>query len=965
MKTKSFLIAILILYCSAGLSFYATAAPKGLAINDVDYLTGNEFVQLHFKIDKMIPIPDVFYPDKNNSTHIVMRVNNVAVELGKKKLTFDSPIIDNVKVDPTPNFTDVHIHLVKEANYRVFTNQKGLYIEFPKSKNVLAANKDTLDKSKKSEVKPTVVPERNKIDLNKAQKGSVKKEEKMPASQKLNQAKVNKTETIKKEPPVKSENLNLKPVSSSVPSGGVSRNSISNSNRSAVIKDVVIRRKEGGIVKFDVLMSNAPDYSVIPIKESPSRLAIDFKNTHSRRIKKVINHLNVKQIRGAYNSATVYRMVFDLDYLDLYKVAPRPGKPNVLEIAFFKTSKDKDKYARNKRNQIERFEDKSEDKQVLAKANNIGNSSKKAPAKSNLDNKKDLSGNKNVSKGKSENLSKQNPTRKNEKLEAKNSKSGPAAVNTIQLGEPTANPSPGIVVTRNEEGVLQVSDIRPEDNIKVSERSIKRDSAPGKQVSSPASQSVSVENTTTQSKIANDFFGDEKSQVMPENTISENPQDPTNAGNDPSRQLTYINQTIATGEKQYFGEKMTFNFHNADLKDVIKFISKISGLNIILDPGVGGRVTAQLDQVPWDQALELFLKINSLDMIQEGNILRIGNVDKLANEAEKRRRLRDARQEAKDLTVFTKTLSFAKVSEVSAILRKQLSKRGEILTDNRTNTLIISEIPDKIEEMKRLLEVLDTANPQVSIEARIVETNSNFIESFGIQWGYGFVADAAHGNQTTLKFPNNFLAAGNQFLSDSSPLLGPLGGYAVNLPASGATSGTVFSLGNVANTLRLDMALSAMQTRGKGRIISAPKTTTQNNQEAAIAQGRLIPVQTIQNNTITVIYRPASLELKVKPQITAEGAIVMEVDLKNDAPDFANLVNGIPPITTQTIKTTVMVTDGGTVVIGGMYKIEKTVTKNGVPVISKIPILGNLFKSSTKRNEQRELLIFITPRIIK
>jgi len=195
--------------------------------------------------------------------------------------------------------------------------------------------------------------------------------------------------------------------------------------------------------------------------------------------------------------------------------------------------------------------------------------------------------------------------------------------------------------------------------------------------------------------------------------------------------------------------------------------------------------------------------------------------------------------------------------------------------------------------------------------------------------------------------------------------VGPLGGYAVNLPAGGATSGTVFSLGNVANTFRLDMALSAMESKGKGRVISAPKTTTQNNMQASIMQGKQIPVQTIQNNTVTVVYRPAALELKVTPQITPDGHVITTLSIDNNSADFGNLVNGIPPITTQSIKTTVMVPDGGTIVIGGMYKVEKTSTKEGVPFLSKIPLLGSLFRNSSKRREQKELLIFITPRIIK
>jgi type IV pilus assembly protein PilQ len=194
---------------------------------------------------------------------------------------------------------------------------------------------------------------------------------------------------------------------------------------------------------------------------------------------------------------------------------------------------------------------------------------------------------------------------------------------------------------------------------------------------------------------------------------------------------------------------------------------------------------------------------------------------------------------------------------------------------------------------------------------------------------------------------------------------GPLGGYAVNLPAPAFNTAVGFSFANILDTFRLDLALSAMETSGSGRIISSPKVTTQNNQPAEIIQGRQIPVQTVANFTVTTRYVNAALELKATPQITAEGTIIMFVELQNNAADFANLVNGIPPITTQSAKTTVMVPDGGTTVIGGIYRTEDSVTRDSVPFLSKIPILGNLFRSFARTKQNRELLIFITPRIIK
>jgi type IV pilus assembly protein PilQ len=381
---------------------------------------------------------------------------------------------------------------------------------------------------------------------------------------------------------------------------------------------------------------------------------------------------------------------------------------------------------------------------------------------------------------------------------------------------------------------------------------------------------------------------------------------------------------------------------------------------------VSGKVTATMFQVPWDQALEYFLKINKLDMVQEGNILRIGRVDDLAREAQQRRRLQEARQMEGKLDVWSVYLNYADVAEVKTIVSKYLTPRGEIVTDKRTNQLIITDVPKNRETLDRLIETLDLPTQQVSIEARIVETKASYTQNFGIQWGYNFIADSAYGNQTSLSFPNSVYVGGNLYSDPKAPgLTGPLGGYAINLPAPAFNSGTVFSFGNVANTFRLDAALTAMEKKGKGRIISAPRTLTQNNAEATMEQGRQIPVQTIENNTIKIKYVYATLELKVKPQITAEGMIICKLTIKNNAADFANLVNGIPPILTQELVTTVMVRDGSTLVVGGLYKINDEQTRDSVPLLSKIPILGSLFKNSQKIRDKTELLIFVTPRVVK
>jgi len=339
----------------------------------------------------------------------------------------------------------------------------------------------------------------------------------------------------------------------------------------------------------------------------------------------------------------------------------------------------------------------------------------------------------------------------------------------------------------------------------------------------------------------------------------------------------------------------------------------------------------------------------------------------LTQEADDQLKVQESKEQAGPVSTKTVTLSYAKARDVYDLLKTKKSGRGEIVIDERTNTLIISDVKEKLDIIEKLITVLDTPTPQVSIEARIVEATSTFARNLGIQWGYRGIADPFYGNQTSLSFPNKMLADGSMIPQGivTKGIGGPLGGYAVNLPAPAFTSAVGFSFANVLDTLRLDIALSALETQGQGQIISCPKVTTQNNMQAEIVQGRQIPVQTQANFTVTTRYFNAALELRATPQITADGTIIMTIDIQNNAADFANLVNGIPPITTQSAKTTVMVPDGGTTVIGGIYRIEDSTTRDRVPFLHQIPILGSLFKSFSRTKQNRELLIFITPRIVK
>ncbi|OGD15930.1 MAG: hypothetical protein A2W20_08135 [Candidatus Aminicenantes bacterium RBG_16_66_30] len=434
-----------------------------------------------------------------------------------------------------------------------------------------------------------------------------------------------------------------------------------------------------------------------------------------------------------------------------------------------------------------------------------------------------------------------------------------------------------------------------------------------------------------------------------------------------AQQEKFKPKTIVGDEEKYSGDVISMKIKDSDLRDVILYLADIATLNVVFDPEVRGTVTVNLQLVPWDQALDIILKQNKMGKTIEGNILRIAPIAVLTREEEEQRRLNESKELAGPVIVRTIALSYSKATDVATLLKSKISARGEIIVDQRTNTLLISEVRDKLELLEKLIAVVDTPTPQVSIEARVVEASTTFVRNLGVQWGFRAIADQFYGNATNLQFPNSVLVDGAMIPQGivTKGIGGPLGGYAVNLPAPAFNTALGVSFANVLDTFRVDVALSALESGGEGKIISRPSIVTQNNQEAEIIQGRQIPVQTVANFTVTTRYINAALELRATPQITAEGTIIMMIDIKNNAADFANLVNGIPPITMQSARTTVMVPDGGTTVIGGIYRTEDSVTRERVPFLHQIPILGSAFKNFARTKQSRELLIFITPRIIK
>jgi type IV pilus assembly protein PilQ len=421
--------------------------------------------------------------------------------------------------------------------------------------------------------------------------------------------------------------------------------------------------------------------------------------------------------------------------------------------------------------------------------------------------------------------------------------------------------------------------------------------------------------------------------------------------------------TPAPGNR-YSGEPISVNLKDVDLRDFFRLIHEISGLNVVVDPAVKGSLTIVLDDVPWDQALDIVLKNNGLDKQLDGNVLRIATKETLKHEAEQNRDLAKAQAESADVVTTTRVLSYAKAADMVPTLKKFLSSRGDILADSRSNTLIIRDIPTVLPVLDNLLRQLDRKSQQVEIEARVVAANRSFSREIGTQFGLGLGAHgstiggaSAVGTSTIIHAPAPPFAVGTPPLTSGSvPLL-------TNLGASTPTSGFAYSFANA--NFALDMVITAAEDRGVGKLISKPKIVAQNNQKSVVKQGTKIPVQTIVNNTVSVQFVDAVLELDVTPQITSDGTIYMDVDVKNDQIDSSiPRVEGIPAIDTQEATSKVLVADGATMVIGGVIVTQQRTDIQTVPVLGSLPVIGNLFKHTTVSSTAQELLFFLTPRIL-
>ena len=515
----------------------------------------------------------------------------------------------------------------------------------------------------------------------------------------------------------------------------------------------------------------------------------------------------------------------------------------------------------------------------------------------------------------------------------------------------------------------QMETTRPEFGYSaVSPRLVAGRAAKDLQISAPR---FALPGELTQPSLTLASFSGKKEAVRPDSTTE--PAAAGQAVQQANRAATAMATSVATQATQapaaaapaagkYTGEPISVNLKDVDLKDFFRLIHEISGLNVVLDPAVKGSLTIVLDEVPWDQALDIVMQNNSLDKQLNGNVLRIATRSTLKNEAETLRDLEKAQAEAIAPVTVTRVLSYAKAASMAPTLKKFLSSRGDILFDDRSNQVIIRDIPSVIPVLDNLIRQLDRKSQQVEIEARVVSASRSFALDIGTQLGFAgqttsgrsiMGGDSSVGTSSVTSTPPPFLTSAG---TSSLPLN-------TNLAAGAPTSGLF--LGHRSPNFAVDFFITAAEAKGVGKLLSKPKITTQNNEKATVKQGTKIPIQTTINNTISVQFIDAVLKLEVTPQITAEGTVFMDVLVENTQIDTGiPRVSGIPALNTESAETKVTVADGGTVVIGGIIISSQRTDIQQVPLVGSLPLIGHLFKRTSVTTTSQELMFFLTPRII-
>lgn len=444
---------------------------------------------------------------------------------------------------------------------------------------------------------------------------------------------------------------------------------------------------------------------------------------------------------------------------------------------------------------------------------------------------------------------------------------------------------------------------------------------------------------------------------------------------EPGEVGAFMPAMAAQAEGRFTGRRIDLDLKDADIHNVLRLLADVGRLNVITADNVSGRITIRMKDVPWDQALEVILQTKHLGMVRQGNMVRIAPLADLEKEREMAIARRKQELELTPLETRLIPVSYAQASAVQPRAREMLSARGSLAVDDRTNVLIARDVAGNLNQLEELVRALDTQTPQVLVEARIVEATSRYMRDVGIQWGGDASFSAATGNPTGLAFPSSVGLTGG-----ASDTQSPTGGlspfttrvqnpnFAVNLPAAAGTGqgGALgLTLGSINNTVNLGIRLSAAEASGMLRIVSSPRVLTMDNHEAKIAQGTLIPFSQISAMGVQTTFQEAKLQLVVRPHVTADGSVAMHVKVNRDEPDFNQTsARGEPTILKREAETNLLVMDGHTAVIGGIYTRNTGRNLDQVPFFGDIPLLGVLFQRRRASDARGELVIFLTPRIV-
>lgn len=417
-------------------------------------------------------------------------------------------------------------------------------------------------------------------------------------------------------------------------------------------------------------------------------------------------------------------------------------------------------------------------------------------------------------------------------------------------------------------------------------------------------------------------------------------------------------------EPQYKGERISLSFQNIDIRALLQIIADVAGTNVVVSDSVKGDIAMRLQNVPWDQALDIILRSKGLGMRQQGNVMMVAPIDEIAQREKAELEAQRQKVELAPLRSEIIQVNYAKATDIKALLGSDrtslLTDRGRVSVDERTNTLLVLETAEKIEEIRNLVSRLDIPVRQVLIESRIVIANEDFARQIGTRFGVSTIGSSGNtriGQSGTNTGSRDVLAGATPTLADS---------YIVNLPTSAASPGIAWTV--LGSDFQIDLELQALQTEGRGEVISTPRVVTANGKQALIEQGREIPYQTSSgNNGTNTQFKKAVLSLTVSPQITPDNRVIMDLNVTNDS-QGANVTTAggtAPAIDTRRLDTQVLIKSGETVVLGGVFQRETTNSASKVPLLGDIPLLGALFRNNQRSDVKRELLIFVTPKVLQ